>query len=210
MREVPNLLYGWKNPGPSGAHECLLPAVMKLIDNLYHAKSIRIVDIGCGNGYVASQLARRRHRVLGIDVSCDGIKIAQTSYPHIRFEVYSIYDDNLAKVIGQPVDCVLSLEVLEHLFNPNKLFEQSYRALRPGGYFIVSAPYHGYIKNLSISLVNGWDWHFSVERVGGHIKFFSRRTLGQMAHKAGFRNLYFKGAGRLPWVWKSMIMVAQK
>jgi len=77
-------------------------------------------------------------------------------------------------------------------------------------WFVRVTPYHGYLKNLVISLVGGWDRHFQVERDGGHIKFFSKRTLRRMAEAVGFRNLRFQGAGRLPWLWKSMILVAQK
>jgi 2-polyprenyl-6-hydroxyphenyl methylase/3-demethylubiquinone-9 3-methyltransferase len=74
----------------------------------------------------------------------------------------------------------------------------------------MSTPYHGYLKNLAISLVNGWDRHFEVHRDGGHIKFFSKRTLGRMAEEVGFGRQKFYGVGRLPWLWKSMILVAMK
>ena len=75
---------------------------------------------------------------------------------------------------------------------------------------VISTPYHGYWKNLAISILNGWDRHFEVEREGGHIKFFSKRTLTRMAQAAGFRALRFYGAGRLPWLWKSVILFAVK
>jgi hypothetical protein len=42
------------------------------------------------------------------------------------------------------------------------------------------------------------------------VKFFSKKTLMEMARAAGFQNLKFSGAGRLPYLWKSMILLAQK
>jgi 2-polyprenyl-3-methyl-5-hydroxy-6-metoxy-1,4-benzoquinol methylase len=105
---------------------------------------------------------------------------------------------------------VVSLEVVEHLFYPKRLFEQSRKILVNGGALIVSTPYHGYLKNLALSLTNGWDAHFSVHWDGGHIKFFSKKTLVNMASREGFANIRFYSVGRLPGLWKSIIMIADK
>jgi 2-polyprenyl-3-methyl-5-hydroxy-6-metoxy-1,4-benzoquinol methylase len=131
-------------------------------------------------------------------------------YPEGRFEVCAIDSGNLLEILGRPVDCVVSLEVIEHLFFPKRLFEQSHSVLKIGGTLILSTPYHGYLKNLSLSLVNGWDRHFNVDWDGGHIKFFSKKTLTKMAQDNGFCNLRFQCVGRFPGFWKSMIMIAQK
>jgi 2-polyprenyl-3-methyl-5-hydroxy-6-metoxy-1,4-benzoquinol methylase len=205
-----HIKFGWKNSEPTCAHEYILPEVLNQIQFLYHDNPIQILDIGCGNGYVASQLAQRGHSVTAIDVSPDGIEIARSAYPGVRFEVYSLYEDNLMNVVAQPVDCVVSLEVIEHLFYPRMLFEQSRRVLKDGGYLILSTPYHGYLKNLATSVLNRWDRHFGVIDDGGHIKFFSNRTLTAMACSSGFKYPRFLGVGRLPWLWKSMVMVLQK
>ena len=79
-------------------------------------------------------------------------------------------------------------------------------ATRPGGRFICTTPYHGYLKNLAISLTNKWDDHITPFWDGGHIKFWSRKTLGRLLTEAGFTNLQFRGAGRLPYLWMSMVM----
>lgn len=202
--------YAWNDDLPTCAHAYLLPAVQNIIETLYKAECVKIVDIGCGNGYVASTMAKCGYSVIGVDDSRSGIKIARSAYPNVQFKVCSVYDDDLIDAIGDQVDCVISLEVVEHLFYPKKLFQQSYQLLKSNGYLIISTPFHGYLKNLALSLVNGWDRHFSVDWDGGHIKFFSKHTLGTMARSAGFTNLRFKGVGRLPAVWKSMIMIAQK
>ncbi len=75
---------------------------------------------------------------------------------------------------------------------------------------VLSTPYHGYLKNLAISLIGGWDRHFTVHWEGGHIKFFSKRTLVRMAAAVGFRNIEFYGAGRLSGLWKSVVMTGRK
>lgn len=69
---------------------------------------------------------------------------------------------------------------------------------------------HGYVKNLVLALTNKWDAHLSPFWEGGHIKFWSRRTLSQLLNESGFDVVRFIGAGSLPLLWKSMIIVAQK
>jgi len=201
--------FGWREPGPTCAHFYLLPTVLRLVEKISQGQTLKIVDLGCGNGFVPARLAEQGHKVIGIDISSDGIEIARASYPGIDFRVASIHDRLLAESVGE-VDCVVSLEVVEHLFYPRKLFEQSYLLLKMGGVLILSTPYHGYLKNLALSAINGWDRHFEVEWDGGHIKFFSKRTLARITFGAGFRNLRFYGVGRLPWLWKSMILVAER
>jgi 2-polyprenyl-3-methyl-5-hydroxy-6-metoxy-1,4-benzoquinol methylase len=202
--------YGYHDDEPSCAHEYLLPSVLIRIREISQGKSIKVLDLGCGNGYVASRIAGQGHSVTGVDISSDGIEIARVSFPGICYHLCSVYDDDLLAKIGRQFDCVVSLEVVEHLFYPKKLFEQSQRLLVTGGALIVSTPYHGYLKNLALALTNGWDRHFSVDWDGGHIKFFSRKTLAQMVSNAGFVNIRFFPVGRFPGLWKSMIMVAQK
>jgi 2-polyprenyl-6-hydroxyphenyl methylase/3-demethylubiquinone-9 3-methyltransferase len=202
--------YVWHDVLPTCAHDYVLPEIRRIVRTLYPNGPVTIVDIGCGNGYATSLLAGLGHSVIGVDASPSGIEIARAAYPGVRFEVCSVYDEALDETAGGPAECVVSLEVVEHLFHPKRLFEQSYRLLRPGGRLIVSTPYHGYLKNLALSFVNGWDRHFSVEWDGGHIKFFSKTTLARMARGAGFGRTRFYGVGRLPALWKSIIMVAQK
>jgi SAM-dependent methyltransferase len=202
--------YGYGDDEASCAHEYLLPIVLIRLGEISQGKSIKVLDLGCGNGYVASRVASKGHSVTGVDVSTDGIDIARASFPGISYHLCSVYDDDLLHKIGRQFDCVISLEVVEHLFYPKKLFEQSQRLLVTGGALIVSTPYHGYLKNLALALTDRWDRHFGVDWDGGHIKFFSRKTLAKMASNTGFVNLRFFPVGRFPGLWKSMILVAQK
>ena len=63
---------------------------------------------------------------------------------------------------------------------------------------------------LTIALLNKFDKHFNPLWEGGHIKFFSKNTLYRLFEEAGMRPLKFYGAGRLPLLWKSMIIVGAK
>jgi 2-polyprenyl-3-methyl-5-hydroxy-6-metoxy-1,4-benzoquinol methylase len=119
-------------------------------------------------------------------------------------------DDDPTIIGNESFDVAIATEVVEHLLRPHNLPSFAKRLLRPGGHLIISTPYHGYIKNLVLALTNKWDAHLSPFWEGGHIKFWSRRTLSQLLNESGFDVVRFIGAGRLPLLWKSMIIVAQK
>ena len=103
-----------------------------------------------------------------------------------------------------PFLTVISMEVIEHLYSPRTFaaFVRSILEANGGGRFILTTPYHGYLKNLSIALAGKADRHYSALWEGGHIKFWSRRTLAILLREAGFRNMAFTGAGRIPYLWR--------
>jgi len=196
----------WKDGLPTCAHAYLVPVVIEELLRVCPGRRSQVVDLGCGNGYVTAAIAGLGYEVVGVDISESGLAIARTRYPRIRFELASVYDPDLVARVRGPVHAVVALEVVEHLYHPRRLFEASCRLLPDGGTLIVSTPFHGYLKNLAIALVGGWDRHFEVELDGGHVKFFSKATLSRIAAEAGFRRVLFLGAGRIPWLWKSMVV----
>jgi len=200
--------YGWNSAQSLADHVYTLPAILKMLPR---SKGLRILDAGCGNGYISSELARRGHSVIGVDAAEDGIEICRQTYggsENLSFHCLSIYDSELQS-LGS-FDAVVSAEVIEHLFSPQKFLNNMFALLKNGGLIILTTPYHGYMKNLALSVTNKWDKHFTVHWEGGHIKFFSRKTLSQALEKSGFENFCFMGAGRLPGLWKSMVVRARK
>lgn len=188
----------------------LVPVVLSVLKEWSNGRRLRLVDVGCGDGYGASHYAEAGHEVQGFDASTVEIDRARSLHPNLRLEVASIYDSNIVERWKGPVDGIVSLEVVEHLIDPKAFFAQSHRLLREEGRLIVSTPYHGYWKNLALVILGKWDRHHGVDWEGGHIKFFSWGSLSEMARNAGFRNLRFIGVGRIPYLWKSMILVAEK
>lgn len=103
------------------------------------------------------------------------------------------------------------MEVIEHLYNPRDfvLFIRKILEENGGGHFIVSTPFHGYLKNIMIAVSGKMDHHLSALWEGGHIKFWSRKTLFTLLHENGFHHLQFTGAGRIPYLWRHMIIRAK-
>lgn len=170
--------------------------------------TMRVFDLGCGNGAMAAMLANLSFEATGIDLSESGIALAKSAYPKCRFETASAYDDLVAKFGRFPL--VVSLEVVEHLYDPRRYAQTLYDLVEPGGTAIVSTPYHGYLKNVVLALTGKLDQHFTALWDGGHIKFFSIKTLGQLLFEAGFKDLRFIRAGRIPPLAKSLVTVARK
>jgi 2-polyprenyl-6-hydroxyphenyl methylase/3-demethylubiquinone-9 3-methyltransferase len=169
-------------------------------------RTLRVFDLGCGNGVVAKTLAADGYDVTAVDTSETGIEMARRAgVSGCRFEVASAYDD-LGARFGL-FDAVISLEVVEHLFSPAAYAQTVKGLLGPGAPAIVSTPYHGYLKNLAISITGKWDTHLAPNWEGGHIKFFSRDTLRQLFAEAGLHETAFLRAGRIAPLAKSMIGV---
>lgn len=164
-----------------------------------------VLDAGCGNGVLAKVLTDSGYDVTGVDGDRGAIDIARRKYPSIRFETCLFESPPPGKF-----DFVCSTEVVEHLYAPHELARYCYEALSPGGYLAISTPYHGYLKNLALSLTDGWDKHHTADWHGGHIKFWSLQTLSRLLKDAGFEVTGFKGVGRLPYLWKSMILIARR
>ena len=144
----------------------------------------------------------------------DLIELLKLQIEAVWGHCYSAYaeprDEAIKFLEDQKFDVVVSFEVIEHLFSPHRLPIYAHGVLGDQGYLIITTPYHGYLKNLVISLLNKWDFHFTALRHGGHIKFFSRRTITRLLTDNGFKVVGFSGVGRIPYLWKSMVIITQE
>lgn len=200
--------YGWDTITAPYSCNYISPKILKLL----RLQSVnRICDVGSGNGALAGELYREGYSVVGVEYSDDGVNIAKTKYPDIKFYKLGVQDDpeQLVKTEGN-FEAVISTEVIEHLFSPHQLPIFCRGLLKEEGILIISTPYHGYLKNLVLSLFNKWDHHHTALWEGGHIKFWSRATLSKLLEKNGFKIEEFYGVGRCNFLWKSMIIVARK
>ncbi len=197
--------YHYNPPKAEHHHAYLLPEVL---DILRTRNSNCVFELGCGHGYIADRLSKEGFDVTGVDPSEQGIALGRQSYPALKIYVGSAYDDLPASFGTFPT--VLSLEVVEHVYDPRAYAKTLYNLVEPGGIAIVSTPYHGYLKNLAIAIVGKWDAHHSPLWDHGHIKFWSVRTLDELLREAGFKLIEFRRVGRFPALAKSMIAIAHK
>lgn len=196
--------YNWSNAQFTCAHSFLLPKIEKLL-----SEKETILDVGCGNGVLANYLIAKGYNVYGTDASETGVAIANQKNPG-RFYLQDLATDLLPSPLQQRrFDTIISTEVIEHLYNPRKFVSFCKQILPSGGRLILSTPYNGYLKYLALAMLGGMDRHLTALWDGGHIKFWSRKTLTILLEEQGFKVTQFVGCGRLPYLWKSMILVAE-
>lgn len=203
--------YRYAHAACSCAHDYLLPTVRAELRGQFSRlpdSPSRVFDLGCGNGSVAAALTTEGWDVTGVDPSSEGITEARKTHPELQLAQGSAYDD-LAATYGRfPV--VISLEVVEHVYAPRDYARTLFNLVDPGGAAIISTPYHGYFKNLALSVAGKMDAHFTALWDHGHIKFWSISTLTTLLSEVGFVDVRFRRVGRVPQLAKSMIAIAQK
>jgi 2-polyprenyl-3-methyl-5-hydroxy-6-metoxy-1,4-benzoquinol methylase len=198
-------------PEATHAQSYLEPVVLNAIARARSRAQVRdtplkVFDAGCGNGALLVRLKAAGYSLAGCDASETGIAVAQQMLGEsVQLKRLSVYDD-LAASFGGDWDVVLATEVIEHLYAPREFVRRVHALLRPGGSLILSTPYHGYLKNLMLAAAGAFDRHFTALWDGGHIKFWSYGTLTTLLQEAKFEGFRFNGAGRLPYLWKSMVV----
>lgn len=198
--------YGYTNNEPSHTFFYLHDALLTMLNKNTNRC---ILDLGCGNGHLVSYLVKQGYDAYGTDASENGIAIAKKEYAD-RFFVQDLSTDQLPLELQElKFDTIISTEVIEHLYNPDGFIEFCKNALQKNGELIISTPYHGYWKNLLLAILGKWDSHHGPTWHGGHIKFWSRKTLSKLLTDKGFAVTGFKGCGRAPYFWKSMIIKAK-
>lgn len=104
------------------------------------------IDVGCGDGRIAREIARRhpdRH-VLGVDASSRAVGLAAAMNPDVSNLCFAVRD--IASAVpkaGETFDLALAIEVLEHL-PPSDLegfIAGIARQLKPGGRLLVTVPH---------------------------------------------------------------------
>ena len=197
--------YGWETIKEPDSFGYIAPKIEVMLDSL---NARRILDLGSGNGILANRLYESGHYVAGVEYDKSGVEISRLNFPKISFYNLGVQDDPQAILAKEKkFDAVVSTEVIEHLYSPHLLPIFARKILVGNGYLLVSTPYHGYLKNLLLSIFDKWDSHHTSLWHGGHIKFWSRKTLISLMESNGFEFVEFAGVGRLPFLWKSMVLV---
>jgi SAM-dependent methyltransferase len=106
-----------------------------------HLRGSTVLDIACGVGYGTRFLIEQNpliHCIHGVDLSPSTIAYARHHYSHPRAEYFC---ESAQTFRGNGVyDNVVSLETIEHVPDPEGLFQHLAKLVRPGGMLITSVP----------------------------------------------------------------------
>jgi len=149
-----------------------------------------ILEVGCGDASFTRNLAAHSKRVTAIDISATQVERNTRAHPNIRFFQHDVAEP--LPFANEAFDVIWCSEVLEHLFDPAFALREMHRAMARGGQLLVTVPYHGVVKDVLIALFR-WDEHFSPGNP--HIRFFTRKTLSELAASTGFVEIKTRTCG---------------
>jgi ubiquinone/menaquinone biosynthesis C-methylase UbiE len=110
------------------------------------------LDAACGTGRFAEFLARRGHRVIGVDSSPDMLAYARRRVPDGEFRLGELDRLPLPEDSVDVITCALALE---HVPRLEPVLAEFARVLRPGGDLVISDVHHELITRGSVMTVRG-------------------------------------------------------
>src|ERR1035437_8508378 len=155
-----------------------------------------VLDVGCGEGLFASELARSGARVVGIDVAEEPLERARERDPEL--ELRRVQDGGEWDLPDASFDVVWAGEVIEHVADTAAWLSEVRRVLRSGGSLLVSTPAHGRLRLLALTPARrAFAAHF--DPLGDHLRFYDRETLSRLVVQFGFERVEVRRAGGPPW-----------
>ena len=136
-------------------------------------KNAKVLDVGCGSGFVAKYLIENNCSVVGIDTSFEMLKLAKKRIPEVEFiemdmTKFSFPDDSFNGIV--------SLYAIFHISKEKhaSLFQSFYKILKPGGVLFFS--------------IGTYEWEGTEEYYGAKIfwsNYSPEKTLS-LVKNAGF------------------------
>jgi SAM-dependent methyltransferase len=96
-----------------------------------------VLDVGCGEGYGTAALATCAAEVIGIDYDARVVRHATATY---RAPAFVIANLAALPIQGTSIDAVVSLQVIEHVWDHAQFLHECRRVLRPGGRLVITTP----------------------------------------------------------------------
>jgi 2-polyprenyl-3-methyl-5-hydroxy-6-metoxy-1,4-benzoquinol methylase len=96
---------------------------------------LQVLDVGCGEGSIGKLVEKLGHSVVSVE-----IPKAATVAKRLGVSEIVAGDAERLSFSSNNFDVVVASEVVEHLWDPNNLFDEAYRVLRANGYLLISTP----------------------------------------------------------------------
>jgi 2-polyprenyl-6-hydroxyphenyl methylase/3-demethylubiquinone-9 3-methyltransferase len=155
----------------------------------------RVLDVGCGEGHFAAELARRGFVVVGVDVAEEPLRRARARHPALEVRLVPV--EGTWPLADASFDVVWAGETIEHVIDTAGWLSQVRRVLRSGGSFLLSTPAHGRLAMLGLALsARRFEAHFDPR--SDHLRFYTRRTLRRLLEDFRFQDVEVREAGGIP------------
>jgi 2-polyprenyl-3-methyl-5-hydroxy-6-metoxy-1,4-benzoquinol methylase len=141
----------------------------------------KMLDVGCGHGFLLKEMKSRGWDVEGLEVSQTGREYALRNW---NIPIYSEPLENLGLPSGT-FDVVTLLYVIEHIFDPLSLLSEINQVLKPKGLILLRWPHTTPVVNILGPLSNKLDLYHTPY----HLYDFSPKTIEKMLFLAGFKSV---------------------
>jgi 2-polyprenyl-6-hydroxyphenyl methylase/3-demethylubiquinone-9 3-methyltransferase len=134
---------------------CRVPWIAESLEGTFGVRPVRVLDVGCGAGFLSNALALRGHAVTGVDASAKSLETAarHDSTGRVR---YGVGDARRLPFPAESFDVACAMDFLEHVDEPETVVAEVSRVLAPGGLFF----FHTFNRNwLSwLIVIKGVEW----------------------------------------------------
>ena len=112
------------------------------ISNYVHdyegSRQKRVLDYGCGNGYVLGHYARNGAETYGVDITPQAIELSRLRFRLLGVDgEFVLNDGNSIPFDDEFFDIACSMGVLHHIPDPAPVVAELYRVLKPGGRLVI-------------------------------------------------------------------------
>lgn len=103
--------------------------------------SNRILDVGCGNGWLSKMVEIEQTQMVSLDISQINVQRALKEQPHQNhFGV--VADVFHLPFLENSFDVIVASEIIEHVYDPKAFVACLLKILKPGGKLIITTPYN--------------------------------------------------------------------
>lgn len=151
----------------------------------------KILDVGCGTGETLTYLQKTylNADLYGLDTSNDSVLFSKRR-GHKNIEKANAQDIPHGK---NTFDCILFLDVLEHIKDDTKTLIEAKRVLKPGGIIIVTSPALNFL----------WSDH---DKNQGHFRRYNKKDFKRLSQET---NLYIERIGYFNFFLSPIIIVVR-
>lgn len=102
----------------------------------------KVLDVGCGAGFLSNELALAGLQVTGVDLSEESLKVAH-DYDSTKSVHYLPADAYKLPFADHSFEVITAMDFLEHVDRPDDVIKKFSRVLKPNGIFI----FHTFNRN---------------------------------------------------------------
>ncbi|MCG8531553.1 MAG: class I SAM-dependent methyltransferase [Desulfovibrionales bacterium] len=103
------------------------------------ADNLKVLDLGCNNGYGTMMMAKRCTQVVGVDVAAQAVEAATASHGGPNIE-YRVIDGKTLPFGDNAFDLITSFQVIEHVELVEPYLREIRRVLRDTGHVVFTTP----------------------------------------------------------------------